>query len=71
MFGLVGGIAVGLAIFVIGAWHPFLREMIWIFPMTAVATILFLFVGTAIKPDGASERAEVEDFFRQITTEAK
>ena len=71
MTGLVGGIVVGLAIFVAGAWHPFLREMVWIFPLTAFATIVFLALGTLLFPDRPEEREEVESFFRQITTPAK
>ena len=70
MTGLVGGIVVGLAIFVVGAWHPFLREMVWIFPLTAVATIAFLALGTISFSDRPEEREEVEAFFRQITTPA-
>ena len=68
MTGLVGGIAVGLALFVAGGWHPFLREMVWIFPLTAISTIAFLAIGTALFPDSPEEREEVESFFRQITT---
>ena len=68
MTGLVGGIAVGLALFAVGGWHPFLREMVWIFPATAVATTVFLVLGTALFPDRPEERKEVEAFFRQITT---
>ena len=71
MTGLVGGIVVGLAIFIAGTWHPFLREMVWIFPLTAVATIAFLVLGTIFFPDRPQEREEVESFFRQITTPAK
>ena len=73
MVGLVGGIVTGLAIFVVGA-NPdflFLREMVWIFPATSVATVIFLFLGTWLFPDSAEERAGVEAFFRQITTEQK
>ena len=71
--GLVGGIAVGLAIFVGGGQADlgFLREMVWIFPATSVATVVFLFLGTWFFPDSAEERAGVEAFFRQITTEQK
>ena len=73
LMGLVGGIAVGLAIFIAGAKPElaYLREMIWIFPATALATILFLFLGTVLFPDRPDERAGVEDFFRQITQERK
>ena len=68
MTGLVGGIAVGLALFIAGGWHPFLREMVWIFPATALATVAFLVLGTMLFPDRPDERKEVEDFFRQIST---
>ena len=68
MAGLVGGIAVGLAMFVAGGWHPHLREMVWIFPATSFATVLFLAAGTALFPDTAEERSEVEEFFRQVNT---
>ena len=73
LMGLVGGIAVGLAVFVLGAKPEFayLREMIWIFPSTAVATVLFLFAGTCLFPDAADERRTVDAFFKQITTEQK
>ncbi len=57
---LVGGIVVGLVLFTLGAWHPFLREMVWIFPATAGATILFLVLGTVIFPDTPDERKEIE-----------
>ena len=70
MTGLVGGIVVGLALFVVGGAYPFLREMVWIFPLTAVATVAFLALGTILFPDKPEERAEVEAFFRQITTPA-
>ena len=66
MMGLVGGITVGLVLFAVGGAHPFLREMIWIFPLTAAATILFLFLGTWLFPDRAAERESVDAFFRQI-----
>ena len=62
LVGLVGGIAVGLAIFILGARPElaYLREMVWIFPATAVATVVFLFLGTWIFPDSTEERKEVE-----------
>ena len=73
LMGLVGGIAAGLALFVIGAKPELahLREMTWIFPATAVATVAFLALGTWLFPDSEDERAGVEDFFRQITQERK
>ena len=68
LMGLVGGIAVGLAVFCLGAKPEFahLREMVWIFPMTAVATVAFLAFGTWLFPDTTEERAAVESFFRQL-----
>ena len=68
MLALVGGIVVGVAVFVVGGWHPFLREMVWITPITASVTLLLLVAGTALVPDKPEEREEVEAFFRQITT---
>ncbi|MBR4654895.1 MAG: hypothetical protein IKO72_16180 [Kiritimatiellae bacterium] len=71
MVALVGGMAVGVAIFLVGGAYPFLREFEWIFSLTAAATIVFIVLGTFIFPDRPEERAEVEAFFRQITTPAK
>jgi len=72
LMGLVGGIAVGLAIFIVGAKPElaYLREMIWIFPMTAAATMVFLVLGTVFFPDKSEEREAVESFFRQINAKA-
>ena len=36
----------------------------------AVASIAFLAIGTALFPDGAEDRADVESFFRQINAKA-
>ena len=68
MTALVGGIVIGLAIFVAGGWHPFLREMTWMFPLTALATVALLALGTRLFPDAPAERAEVDAFFRQISS---
>lgn len=70
LMGLVGGIAVGLAIFIVGARPElaYLREMIWIFPATALATIVFLFIGTAVFPDSADERKEIEKWMDGLTS---
>jgi Na+/proline symporter len=70
LVGLIGGIAVGLAVFVAGAWHPFLREMVWIFPATSLATVLFLALGTVCRPDDAAARGRVAAFFAKIGQEA-
>ena len=70
LMGLVGGIAVGLAIFVVGAKPElaYLREMIWIFPATALATIVFLFLGSVLFPDKPEERAVVDAFMDKIAS---
>jgi len=67
--GLVGGIAVGLAIFIVGAKPElaYLREMIWIFPMTAGATVVFLLLGTWLFPDGPADRAAVAAFMDRVS----
>ena len=66
MMGLVGGIAFGLALFSAGAKWPFLREMVWSFPLTAAATILCLACGTLLLPDGAEARKAVDGFFAKL-----
>ena len=67
--GLVGGVAVGLAAFVAGAKPElaYLREMVWIFPATAVATVLFLALGTWLFPDSADERSSVDAFMDKLS----
>lgn len=71
MCGLVGGIASGLAFFAVGSCHPFIREMVWIFPLTAASTVIFLVAGTFVFPDRAEEKAEVDEFFKRLATESK
>ena len=69
LLGLIGGIAVGLTVFVVGA-NPglaHLREMVWIFPATSVATVLFLFLGSALFPDSAEDAAGVDAFFARLS----
>ena len=66
MAGLVGGIAFGLAVFAVGAKWPFLREMVWSFPLTAAATIICLVIGTALWPDAADARKAVDGFFARL-----
>ena len=66
--GLVGGIVVGLVIFAVGA-NPslsYLREMIWIFPATAIATVAFLALGSILFRDSEQERKEVDAFMDRI-----
>ena len=64
--GLVGGIAFGLAMFVAGAWWPYLREMKPCYLATAAATIACLLIGNAIFKDSPDERKEVEDFVDRL-----
>ena len=73
MVALVGGIATGLAVFIAGSAPSlaYLREMVWIFPITAVATVVFLAVGTAIFPDSPPDRAEVDAFFDKLSATPK
>ena len=66
MAGLVGGIAFGLAVFSAGAKWPFLREMVWSFPLTAAATVVCLALGTVLLPDGADARRTVDGFFERL-----
>lgn len=68
IIGLVGGIVSGLTFFTIGAWHPCIREMIWIFPLTSASTVIFLFVGTFLCPDNSAEISDKEAFFRKLAT---
>jgi Na+/proline symporter len=72
MVALVGGIAVGLVVFVIGGVkeYSYLREMVWVFPITAASTVALLVAGTKIFPDKDDERAEVDEFFDQIEGKA-
>ena len=66
MMGLVGGIVFGLAVFAAGAKWPFLREMVWSFPITAAATVFCLVLGTIFLPDGEEERKAVAGFFARL-----
>jgi len=68
LVALVGGIVVGLLIFIVGVRPEFahLREMVWIFPMTSAATIAFLLIGTLLFPDTPEDRAAVADFMSRV-----
>ena len=70
MAGLVGGIAVGLALFSAGAKWPFLREMIWSFPLTAAATVVAMAIAAHLLPDGPESRKVVDGFFRRLEGKA-
>ena len=69
LVGLVGGIAVGVAVFCLGAKPElaYLREMVWIFPITAAATVACLIAGSAVWPDSPVERKEVERWMDGLT----
>ena len=67
MVGLVGGIAFGLVLFSFGARWPFLREMVWSFPLTATATIVCLTLGTFLLPDETESRTAVDRFFAKLS----
>lgn len=69
MAGLAGGIAFGLALFAVGGKWPFLREMVWSFPLTAAATVACLALGTVLWPDGAEGRKAVDGFFSRLEVE--
>ena len=68
MTGLVCGIFTGLALFAAGAQYPFIREMVWIFPLTSAATVVFLVLGTLLFPDKPEEKAGLDEFFRKLET---
>jgi len=74
MVGLVGGMTVGVALFLTSYAHSelaFLREFEWCFPITVVATVAFLALGTWLFPDKPEERAEVDAFFKQLSSESQ
>lgn len=66
--GLVVGIIVGLLLFALGSTPDlaFLREMVWIFPATALATVVGLILGTCLFRDTPADRAAVADFMNRI-----
>ena len=63
---LVGGIAVGLTAFVMGAWYPDLRETIPMTWITSIATIVLLVVGTFLFRDTEEESKKLDEFFGRI-----
>ena len=66
--GLLVGMAASLTAFVIGGWHPELREMTVMTPISFAATVIGLFIGTFAYPDTPEDRKTVEDFFRKAET---
>lgn len=63
---LTVGIVSGVILFVVGGTYPFFREMVWMFPLTAVITIVMLAVCTCLFPDAPEEQAEIEAFHERI-----
>ncbi|HNX34963.1 MAG TPA: hypothetical protein PKM57_10070 [Kiritimatiellia bacterium] len=68
VMGLLGGIAVGLSVFVLGARWPGLREMGTIFLATSAATVAGLLVGTLLYPDDRIHDETLTRFFEKVTT---
>ena len=66
--GMAFGMAASLTAFAIGGWHPGLREMTVMTPISFTATVIGLFIGTFAFPDTPEERKTVEDFFRKAET---
>jgi len=68
--GMAVGMTVSLVAFVVGGWYPQLREMTVMTPISFVATVVGLWVGTWTFRDTAEERRIVEEFFRKAETPA-
>jgi Na+/proline symporter len=66
--GLLGGIAVGLTMFMLGIRWPELRAMGPIFLTTSAATLAGLFVGTRLFPDRRAHDAALTQFFEKVNT---
>jgi len=68
MAGLGGGIAVGLATFIAGAYWPFLRNTSVIFAITCVATLAGLFLGSLLFKDDQAHAESLARFFEKVNT---
>jgi hypothetical protein len=66
VLGLLGGIAVGLAVFVAGAHWPGLRAMGTIFLSTSSATVAGLLFGTLLFPDDRAHDEALTRFFAKV-----
>lgn len=64
--GLLGGIVVGLAVFVAGSRWPELRQMGTIFLSTATATLTGLALGTLLLPDDPAHGEALARFFEKV-----
>ena len=69
MLALVGGIVFGLSLFALSSRWPFLREIVWSFPLTSAASIGLVALGSLLLRDSESERRDVDGFFRKIDGE--
>jgi Na+/proline symporter len=65
--GLLGGIAVGVVIFILGARWPGLRATGVIFTVTCAATLAGLFLGTLLWPDDRHDET-LARFFEKVST---
>lgn len=66
--GLLGGIAVGFSVFVLGALWPELRTTGTLFVVTCLATFGGLIMGTLIWPNHARHDEELTRFFEKVET---
>jgi Na+/proline symporter len=70
---LVGGIALGLALFFLAPWlsaHfkgiPDLRGEVPMTWFTSIVTVVLLLIGTKLFPDRAEEKPALDEFFAEI-----
>ena len=66
MFGLVGGTLVGFLVYFASFAWPCLRQTVVMFPVTSLATLAFLWLGTRLRADSAEERGAVGSFFDRV-----
>ena len=64
--GLLGGIGVGIMVFIAGAYWPELRETGVILTLTCVATFAGLLLGTWLLPDDRIHDRTLTEFFEQV-----
>jgi SSS family transporter len=64
--GLFGGIAAGLAVFVLGSTFPFLRKAEFLTFFTSGMTLLGMLAGSRLCPDAGDRREQVLAFFARF-----
>ena len=64
--GLFVGIIAGLAVFVLGAWHPYLRRAEFLTFFTSGVTLLAMLIGSLLCPDSGPRREQVLAFFARF-----